>query len=211
MSTEDLIRRLAADGADPRRSTPGLRMALMLPLALGGSALMVAEILGVRPDLPLYMLSDAGALKFFGGASTAIAGTCIAAALARPVPPRRLCVLAFSLLAAVVVAGAVLVTTADVTAPLVASARGALRCVWPILPLAALPMFISLLSLRAGASTHPILTGAAAGLASGAIGAMSYAFWCPADDLMLVALGYGIALIATTGIGAAIGARILIW
>lgn len=40
---------------------------------------------------------------------------------------------------------------------------------------------------------------------------MAYALWCPADDLLLVAIGYGGALAVSSAIGAALGARTLAW
>lgn len=211
MTTDELIRRLAAEGAAPRVAPIPRRLALALGPALAALALGVGGALGVRPDLPGYALTEPGLLKFLGAAGAAAAGIALAAALARPDPARRGWAPALGLLAAVLAGAAALVATAETTAPLAAAARGALDCVWPVPLLAAPPLAAGLLALRAGAPRRPALAGAAAGLAAGALAAIAYALWCPADDPVLVAIGYGAALALTTAAGALIGARALAW
>jgi len=211
MSTEDLIRGLAAEPARPRRATPEREMALALGAALPALCLAVLWLYGARGDIAGYPLTGVGALKVFGGALVAVAAARLAAGMARPGAAARGLAPALGALVAVAAAGVLLPATAPVVAPLGAAAAGALHCVWPVLPLAALPLAASLAALRGGAVTRPAAAGALAGLASGAIAAMAYALWCPADDPMLVALGYGGALSVTAAAGAALGPRALRW
>lgn len=69
-----------------------------------------------------------------------------------------------------------------------------------------------MLGLRAATTTtRPTLTGAAAGLLSGAIGAIAYAFVCRNDGGLFVFVWYGIAVSIATVAGAALGRRMLAW
>lgn len=212
-ATEALIGRLAAEGAAPRRPGPGRALGLALPAAWGVAALLVLSALGVRGDLAAYPGTPAGALKFAGGAALALAGAVLAAGLARPEGPGRGARAALALALAGVATGAAgLLAAAEALAPLGAAAREAVKCGWPILPLAAPALGAGLLALRrAGASTRPAAAGAAAGLAAGAVGALAYALWCPADDVGVVAIGYGGALALAAGAGAGLGRRALVW
>ncbi len=211
MRTEDLIRRLAAEPAPQGRATPERGLALALGAALPALCLAVLSLYGARADIAGYPLTGVGALKVFGGALVALAAARLAAGLARPGGGVRGLAPALVALGAVAAAGVLLPATAPVAAPLGAAVSGALHCVWPVLPLAALPLAASLAALRAGAVTRPAAAGAAAGLASGGIAAMAYALWCPADDPLLVALGYGGALSVIAAAGAALGPRALRW
>ncbi|MGM0584867.1 MAG: NrsF family protein [Pseudomonadota bacterium] len=211
MNTDDLIRELAADGAAPRRPSAELGLALALPAAFLACCFAVLELFGLRPGLGGYALTGVGALKFLGGLVLAMAAARIAARLARPGLRRQLCPLSIAAAAGVAGVAAALVLRAESLAPLGAAVEGAIRCTWPILALAAPLLAAAMAVLRTGAPTRPAAAGAAAGLASGALGAVAYALHCPADDLLLVSLGYGGAIGLSAIAGAAVGARALSW
>ena len=80
------------------------------------------------------------------------------------------------------------------------------------IPLLAAPVVVAaLLILRRGASIRPGLTGAAAGLFAGALGATLYAAHCPDDSPLFVAVWYGQAIAAVAIIGALAGKQVLRW
>jgi hypothetical protein len=77
--------------------------------------------------------------------------------------------------------------------------------------LSAAPLVAVILALRQGATTHPVLAGAAAGLLSAGIGATLYATHCQSDSPLFVAVWYVIGTAIVTLIGALLGARLLRW
>ena len=86
-----------------------------------------------------------------------------------------------------------------------------LVCPWLILALS-MPLFIGLLwSFRRMAPTRLGLAGAAAGLASGALGAMIYCLHCPEMSAIFVLTWYTLGILMAAGIGALLGPRLLRW
>jgi len=86
-----------------------------------------------------------------------------------------------------------------------------LICPWLILALS-MPLFIGLLwSFRRMAPTRLGLAGAAAGLASGALGAMIYCLHCPEMSAIFVLTWYTLGILMAAGIGALLGPRLLRW
>ncbi|MBS0253683.1 MAG: DUF1109 domain-containing protein [Proteobacteria bacterium] len=84
-------------------------------------------------------------------------------------------------------------------------------CPWLILALST-PLFIGLLwSFRRMAPTRLGLAGAAAGLASGALGAMLYCLHCPEMSAIFVLTWYTLGILMAAGIGALLGPRLLRW
>jgi hypothetical protein len=77
--------------------------------------------------------------------------------------------------------------------------------------LSAAPLVAVIIALRHGAPTHPILSGAAAGLLSAGIGATLYATHCQSDSPLFVAVWYVAATLIVTLVGAILGARLLRW
>jgi hypothetical protein len=84
-------------------------------------------------------------------------------------------------------------------------------CMWLIPLLSAAPLVAVIIALRHGAPTHPILSGAAAGLLSAGIGATLYATHCQSDSPLFVAVWYVAATLIVTLVGAILGARLLRW
>jgi len=84
-------------------------------------------------------------------------------------------------------------------------------CMYLIPTLSAAPLIALILALRHGATSHPVLAGAAAGLLATGIGATLYATHCQSDSPMFVAVWYVIATAVVTSVGALLGARLLRW
>jgi hypothetical protein len=84
-------------------------------------------------------------------------------------------------------------------------------CVFLIPMLSAAPLIALILAMRHGATSHPVLAGAAAGLLATGIGATLYATHCQSDSPLFVAVWYVIATVIVTSVGAILGARLLRW
>jgi hypothetical protein len=65
--------------------------------------------------------------------------------------------------------------------------------------------------MRRGAPTQPGRTSAAAGLAAAGFGAFVFAFHCPHDDPLYVAVWYGGAVLAVTGAARLLLPRLTRW
>ena len=65
--------------------------------------------------------------------------------------------------------------------------------------------------LRRGAPTSPEHAGMMSGLAGGAIGAFSFAFHCPCDDLFHVGIWHASAIVISAMLGRGLGRRFLRW
>lgn len=82
----------------------------------------------------------------------------------------------------------------------------------PLILLLALPIYACLtIALRALAPTRPALTGAAAGLAAGALAATLYGLHCPEQAAAFVATWYTLGIAAAAALGALVGRRLLRW
>ena len=78
--------------------------------------------------------------------------------------------------------------------------------------LLSLPLVLALAVLmRRGAPTRPDHTATAAGLAAAGFGAFVFAFHCPHDDPLYVAVWYGGAVLAVTGLARTILPRLARW
>ncbi|WP_338049424.1 DUF1109 domain-containing protein [Rhizobium tubonense] len=84
-------------------------------------------------------------------------------------------------------------------------------CMFFIPVLSLVPLAGLMLALRNGAPENPRLAGAVAGLAAGGIAAAIYAWHCPDDSPLFVAVWYVLAITIVTGVGTLIGGRILRW
>jgi hypothetical protein len=78
--------------------------------------------------------------------------------------------------------------------------------------LLSLPLVLALAVLmRRGAPTRPDRTATAAGLAAAGFGSFVFAFHCPHDDPLYVAVWYGGAVLAVTGLARTILPRLVRW
>jgi len=82
----------------------------------------------------------------------------------------------------------------------------------PLILLLAMPIYACLIAaIRGLAPTRPALTGAAAGLAAGALAASLYGLHCPEQAAAFVATWYTLGIGAATALGAITGSRLLRW
>lgn len=84
-------------------------------------------------------------------------------------------------------------------------------CLISITAISALPLVVGIRTLRQGATTRPIRSGALLGLAIGALAAAGYALHCDEDAPLFYVTWYGIGILISTGIGALAGHKYLRW
>jgi hypothetical protein len=212
MRTDDLIKAIAADGADRPAPIPAR---IAAALALGGLAAGALFLwgLGVRPDI-------ADALQTWRfPAKMAVLLVCLAAALwasaqlARPDADRRKVLAALLVPLAVLgsaVAWELATTSAETWWPRAIGSNSKL-CLTAVGLLAIAPLVSLLVTLRAGAPRSPAIAGAAAGLAAGSLGGALYALHCFDDSPLFVAVWYTPPIALMVLAGAALGARALRW
>ena len=213
MKTDALIDDLAERGA----AMSAGRAARILALGAGGGALVsfaaMVLWLGIRPDMADAMTTGAYWMKFFYTLLFAVAGFWTIERLARPGTSSRrqmiLEALPFALIALLALVRLALVPAA--MRMQMAMGHSSHVCPWRIVILA-LPVFAGTFwSLRKLAPTRPVISGLAAGLAAGALGAFIYAFHCDESAAAFVALWYtlGIGLVGLAG--ALLGRFLLRW
>jgi hypothetical protein len=212
MKTDDLIRALANDRPGPVTSL-GQTLALALLLGLGAAFVVFMALLGPRPDIAAVLHTPRFLFKFVVTLAVGVSAVALVLRLARPeTQPRSLMLLLW--IGPALLALGVILELAAVPAPqwstrLIGS--NSLVCLSSI-PLIAAPLLIaSLVVLKRGAPTKPVLAGAVAGLAAGGLGATLYAAHCADDSPLFVMAWYTPAVAAVTGVGAAAGSRLLRW
>ncbi|MGH8727826.1 MAG: DUF1109 domain-containing protein [Burkholderiales bacterium] len=213
MRTDELISVLATGENAVEPYALQQRYAIALGWGAFGSTLLMAILLGVRPDL-----SEAARLQMFwvklAFPAALLAGALLAVArLSRPgvrlgrVPAAIAApVLAMWLIAALVLLGAAPGQQDELIFGDTWSA-----CLLNVGILSA-PVFGALLwAMKGLAPTRFVLSGAAAGLLSGATGALIYALHCPEMAAPFLGVWYLLSMLIPTGVGAALGPRMLRW
>ena len=213
MRTDELVTMLAAGAGAVEPGATARRYTVALGWGAFGATLLMAIVLGVRPDLAEAARLPMFWVKLAFPASLAAGALYAAARLSRPgvqlgrVPAALAApVLAMWLLAALVLATA----AAGEREELIFGGS------W-----SACPLFIALLSLpvfaaalwamKGLAPTRLALSGAAAGLLAGSVGALIYALYCTEMAAPFLALWYLLGMLIPTAAGAAIGPRLLRW
>jgi hypothetical protein len=79
--------------------------------------------------------------------------------------------------------------------------------------LVSLPLLVAVMAMMRGlaAPTRPALAGAAAGLLSGALGAVAYALHCPESGLAFISVWYVLGMAIVGAVGAVLGPRLFRW
>jgi len=213
MRTDDLVTMLAAGAGAVQPNQAGRRYVTAIGWGALGAALLMATLLGVRPDLAAAILLPMFWVKVAFVACLAAASLLAALRLSRPglrlawVPGALTApVLAIWLLAAVVL------TRAD------AAQRVGLffgdtwnSCPFLVAMLSA-PVFVAVVwAMKGLAPTRLRLAGAAAGLLSGAVGALVYCLHCPELDAPFIGIWYLLGMLIPTAVGALLGPRLLRW
>lgn len=213
MRTDDLVAMLATGAGAVAPNAAARRYAAALGWGALGAALLMATLLGLRPDLAAAVPLPMFWVKLAFVACLAAASLLAALRLARPglrlawVPGALAApVLAIWLLAAVVL------TRAD------AAQRAGLffgdtwnSCPFLVAMLSA-PVFVAVVwAMKGLAPTRLRLSGAAAGLLSGAVGALVYCLHCPELAAPFIGFWYLLGMLIPAAVGALLGPRLLRW
>ncbi len=211
MTTDDLIRAIAADTALPRPVTTTLMLGLIPSLAV--ALAVIWAVLGFREDIAVSLLTPLSTLRTVLTAALGLATIRCAIHLSRP--DGRDSVRLWPV-AGIGAAALGLLVWAYVTTP--ADARQAAMlgetlatCLLVIPLLSVLPVAAVLLTLRRGATTEPALAGFVAGLAGSGLAVAIYTLHCTEDSPLFYVTWYGLAIIAIAAVSAALGSRVLRW
>jgi len=212
MRTTDLIELLAHD---VRATPPGIvNRRLLAALVAGGLVTLAIVALGLRCQ-PLL----AAAHQPWFWMKATYTGLL---ALTGAVIVRRLSIPGTGVGAAPLATGVVILAMLAIGTGQILSAAPAGRLpLWlghtwkvcsPLILLLAIPIYACLVAaIRGLAPTRPVLTGAAAGLAAGALAATLYGLHCPEQAAAFVATWYTLGIAAATALGAMTGGRLLRW
>jgi len=212
MKTADLISALAADTAPVKPVRVTTRLAAACLAGALATGVVLTAWLGLRP-LGEAVQTSAFWMKAGYTLALALAGFLLVSRLARPGGrPGRL--LTIVLLAVAVMAGLSAIE-------LMRAGPGAMRplmmgqsasvCSLRILALSIPAYFGAIFVLRRLAPTRLALTGAAAGLLAGGVGASVYGLYCGETAATFVVIWYTLGITASTALGALIGSRLLRW
>jgi hypothetical protein len=213
MRTDELIQALAHDVKPVSRRAIEQRIAIGMAAGAVISLMLIAALLGFRPDLDLAMRGFPFWMKWTYTISLGIGAIFVTASLARPGAsnPRWLWLLSVPI---VLLAGIGVAEIAHTPGDrLLALWLGGSwdKCPWLVL-LFSLPIFVGLLwSFRRFAPTRLRAAGAAAGLAAGTWAAALYCLHCPEASAIFVLTWYSLGIALATGLGALLGPRVLRW
>lgn len=213
MKTEDLIGMLATGAGAVAPHAVASRYAQALSAGTLTAILLMAAVLGPRPDLAAAVHLPMFWIKLFFVAALAWASLLAASRLSRPgamlawVPAA----LAIPVVAMWLLAGIVLARAES-------GQRAALffgdtwnSCPWLIAMLSA-PVFVAVIwAMKGLAPTRVHLAGAAAGLLSGGVGTLVYCLHCPEIEAPFIGFWYLLGMAIPTALGAASGPRLLRW
>jgi hypothetical protein len=213
MRTDDLIELLAHDEGVVNTDGGARRFALALGAGALGAALLLTATLGVNPALGQYVGLPTFWLKVAFVAALASVSLIAVQRLSRPgvslgwVP----IALAIPVLAMWVTAIAVYVLVAPAQ-----RAEAFFGQTWAVCPflvaMLSAPVFVGVVwAMRGLAPTQLRLSGAAAGLLAGAVGALVYCLHCPELAPPFVGFWYLLGILIPTGVGAVLGDRLLRW
>ncbi len=213
MKTDELVTMLAtgADAVTPNAAAR--RYATAISWGALGATLLMAVLLGVRPDLAFAVLLPMFWVKLAFVACLAALSLLAVLRLSRP--GLRLAWVP-SALAAPVLGMWVLAAFVLLRADSAQRAQLFFGETWTSCPflvaLLSAPVFVALLwAMRGLAPTRLGLAGAAAGYLSGAIGALVYCLHCPEMTAPFLGFWYLIGMLIPAALGALIGPRLLRW
>lgn len=211
MKTDDLIQLLAQDNLPVRPLSQALKTALLVAVLM--PLVILLSTVGFRPNLAEAIYWPRVEAKIVITLLTAVLSCLIVFRIGRPAAAVSMTVrglaLPLLLLAAAILAELFVLPSGEWTSRLMG--KHAAFCITFIPLLAAMPLVSFLWALKDGAPDNPTLAGAAAGLAAGSIAASFYAWHCPDDSPLFLAVWYGLAILGVVGIGAIAGRRVLSW
>lgn len=213
MKTDDLIHLLATgvEAIDPHIAER--RYTRAIALGASGAALLMIVLLRVRPDLAAAVLQPMFWIKLGFVGSLLAAGVFASLRLSRPGArlDRIPLLLALPVVLMGLLAGYTLVS-ADSSQRLPLLLGETWNSCPLLITLLSLPVFVAVIwAMRGLAPTQPRFAGFAAGLLSGATGALVYCFHCPESAAPFVGLWYSLGILTPAVAGAGLGPRLLRW
>ncbi len=213
MKTDELVTLLATGAGAVEPDTTARRYATALGWGAFGATLLMAVLLGVRPDIDAAARLPMFWIKLGFPAFVAVGSLFAASRLSRPgaplgwVPGALVApLLAMWLLAAYVLLGAPLPERADLVL-----GRTWKYCLVGV-PMLSVPVLVATLwAMKGLAPTRLSVAGAAAGLLAGAIGALVYALHCPEMEVPFLGVWYVVGMLIPAAAGALLGPMVLRW
>lgn len=211
MKTDALIDMLARDAGPAPRALAARRLASAAGVGLMLGAVAALAAFGAIPSsmyathVPWMKIAYASALALAAGSLTA--------RLSRPaVSIQRARYATAGVIAVMAAIG--LVSSGGGTDDARAAAwlgESWLACPWRVLVLSLPALAATFWAVRGLAPTRLRLTGFAAGMLAGSIGALGYSLACPEASPAFVALWYTLGILLTGAVGAAAAPRVLRW
>jgi hypothetical protein len=213
MKTEELIALLATSADQVPAHTTQRRFALALGIGLPSTALLMLVTMGLRADLMQAAAGWAFWLKLAFTACMAVGGLILTGRLSRPGMKVGLAWVAIvvPLFAVWLAAAAALFAGLPEQRLDMFLGSSWKSCPWSIAALSLPLLMATLWCVKDLAPTRLALAGAAAGLLSGALGALVYALHCTESGAPFIGIWYVIGITIPTLIGAALGPRLLRW
>ncbi len=213
MKTDELISMLATGASQESPGNPRRRLLLAIGFGTLGSSILMMKAIPVNPALGTVIKLLEFWEKLGFAASIAVISFLLLLRLARPGVEvgRALQALMAPVLAIWILAGMAFAGAEP-------GQRAALFFgdTWKVCPfliaMLASPVFVgSFWALRDFAPTRLRLAGAAAGMFSGAVGAVVYCFHCPELDAPFIAFWYLLGILIPALAGALVGPKLLRW
>jgi hypothetical protein len=213
MNTQQLVESLSKDV--PRIARHALIGRLAMGIMLGGcvTAVLVAVVLGIRPDLKIAIHGFSFWMKWSYTISLGLGTALALVRLARPASPltHGLWVLGIPVLLLIGIGIGELASTPPASWGSVWLGQSWMVCPWLVLILA-MPIFCGLLwSFRKLAPTRFRVAGAAAGFAAGSWAATIYCLHCPEGSALFVLTWYSLGIVFSAGMGALLAPRLMRW
>jgi hypothetical protein len=213
MKTDDLVNLLASGAGPVKRHAAARRYAIAIGVGAAAAILLMLGLLGVRHDLVEAIRLPMFWVKLGYVVCLAVASLLAVLRLSRP--GARLAGLP-SLLAAPVLGMWVLAAIVLADAEPAQRVGLLLGSTWSSCPflitMLSVPMLVAALWAMQGLGpTHLRLAGTAAGLLSGATGALVYCLHCPEMDAPFVGSWYLLGMLIPAAMGALLGSRLLRW
>ena len=213
MKTDDLIAMLASGAQAVETNTTPRRYTAALGWGAFGATLLMAVMLGVRPDLaeavwlPMFWVKLAFPGVLLAGALLAVLrlgrpGARLGRAYLLIAGP----VLVMWLLAAITLLGA-----APVVRDTLIFGISWTVCSFSIATLSAPTFIAALWAMKGLAPTRPVLAGVTSGLLAGALGALVYALHCPEMAAPFLGIWYLLGMVIPAVAGAVLGPLLLRW
>jgi hypothetical protein len=213
MKTHELVTLLATGAWAVEPGASSRRYATALAWGAFGATLLMAILLGVRPDIDAAARLPMFWIKLAFPVSLAVASLVAASRLSRPGAQlgRLPAALAAPVLAVWLLTAYVLLAAPPPERVELVMGRTWQYCLFS-LPMLSVPVFVATFwAMKGLAPTRLALAGAAAGLLAGAIGALVYALHCPEMEAPFLGVWYVAGMLIPAAAGALLGPIVLRW